>query len=102
MIKPDKISAPSDLKEKLFGQGGKIKILSNEIQSKSLTFAYENFFLYDLENMIIKTFTTEFKKTFSMYGITFSGETKTDNESALISPSNKLKFNLKKTLIKIK
>ena len=102
MIKPDKISAPSDLKEKLFGQGGKIKILSNEIQLKSLTFVYENFFLYDLENMIIKTFTTEFKKNFSMYGITFSSETKTDNKSALISPSNKLKFNLKKTLIKIK
>ena len=102
MIKPDKISAPSDLKKKLFGQGGKIKILSNEIQLKSLTFAYENLFLYDLENMIIKTFTTELKKNFSMYGITFSGETKTDNKSALISPSNKLKFNLKKTLIKIK
>ena len=34
-----------------------------------------------------------------MYGlISFSGETKTDNKLALISPSNKLKLNLKKTL----
>ena len=36
-IKPDKISAPSDIKEKLFSQGEKIKKLSKEIQLKSLT-----------------------------------------------------------------
>ena len=49
LIKPDKISAPCDLKEKLFSQGEKIKKPSKEIQLKSLTLAYENFFLYDLE-----------------------------------------------------
>ena len=103
LIKPDKISASSDLKEKLFGQGEKISKLSKEIQLKSLTLAYENFLLYDLENMITKTFETELNKNFSTSGlISFSGEAKTDNKSALISPSNKLKFNLKKTLIKIK
>ena len=37
LIKPDKISAPSDIKEKLFSQGEKIKKLSKEIQLKSLT-----------------------------------------------------------------
>ena len=53
--------------------------------------------------MITKTFETELNKNFSTSGlISFSGEAKTDNKSALISPSNKLKFNLKKTLIKIK
>ena len=41
--------APSNLKEKLFGQGEKIKKLSKEIQSKSLTLAYENFYLYDID-----------------------------------------------------
>ena len=66
--------------------------------------AFENFFLYDLENMITETFVTELNKTFSTYGlISFSGETKTDNKIALISlTNNKLKFNLKKTLIRIK
>ena len=38
-----------------------------------------------------------------MYGlISFSGETKTDNKLALISPSSKLKFNLKKDIYKNK
>ena len=37
LIKPDKISASSDIKEKLFSQGEKIKKLSKEIQLKSLT-----------------------------------------------------------------
>ena len=58
LIKPDKISVLSDLKEKLFSQGEKIKKLSKKIQLKSLTLAYEIFFLYDLENMVTKTFVT--------------------------------------------
>ena len=53
--------------------------------------------------MITETFETELNKNFSTYVlISFSGETKTDKKLASISPSNKLKFNLKKTLIKIK
>ena len=97
LIEPDKISALSDLKEKLFSQGEKIKKLSKEIQLKSLTLAYENFFLYGLEKMITETSVTESNENFSTYGlISFSGEIKTDNKLALISPSSKLKFNLKK------
>ena len=47
--------------------------------------------------MIIETFVTELNESFSMYGLTsFSGGTKTNNKLALISPSSKLKFNLKK------
>ena len=88
LIKPDKISVPSDLKEKLFNHGEKIKKISKEIQLKLLSLAYENFFLYDLENMITKTFVTKLNQSFSTYGlISFSGETKTDNKLALISPS---------------
>ena len=37
LIKPDKISASSDIKEKLFSQGEKIKKLSKEIKLISLT-----------------------------------------------------------------
>ena len=97
LIEPDKISAASDLKGKLIGQAEKIKKLSKEIQLKSLTLAYENFFQYDPENMITETFVTELNKNFSAYRlISFSGETKADNKLVLISPSNKFKFNLKK------
>ena len=101
MIKPDKISAPSDLKEKLFGKGEKIKKFSKDMQLKSLRLAYENFFLHDLESMITKAFVTKLSKSFSTYGlISFSGETKTDNKLVLISPSSKWKFNLKKDVDK--
>ena len=43
LIKPDKISTPSNLKQKLFSQGEKIKKFFKEIQLKSL--ACEIFFL---------------------------------------------------------
>ena len=63
----------------------------------------KKFFLYDLENMITETFLTELNKNFSTYGlISLSGETKTDNKLTLISPSNKLKFNLEKDAYKNK
>ena len=79
MIKPDK--------KKLFDQVEKIKKRSKEIQLKSLMLAYENFFLYNLENMITETFVTELNKNFTTYSlISFSGETKTDNS---IDLSNK-------------
>ena len=52
-------------------------------------------FLYDLENMIKKTFVTELNKEFSIYGlITFSGGNK-DNKKLLIKPSKNLKFEVK-------
>ena len=90
LIKADKMSAPS-------------KKLSKKIQLRSLTLAYENFFLYDLKNIITETCVTELNKNFLTYVlISFSDETKTDSKLALISPSSKPKFNLKKVLIKIK
>ena len=59
-------------------------------------FSYMN-----LKNMITETFVTELNKNVLMYGlISFSGETKTDNKLALISPSNNLKLNRKKMLKK--
>ena len=103
LIEPDKISAASDLKGKIFGQAEKIKKPSKEIQLKSLMLAYENFFQYDIENMITETLLTELNKNVSAYRlISFSGDTKTDNKLALISPSKKLKFNLKKGTYKNK
>ena len=53
-----KTLAPSNI-ENLSGQSGYIKNLSKKVILKSLTHAYENFFLYDLENIIKPTFATE-------------------------------------------
>ena len=85
---------PSDI-ENLSGQSGYIKNLSKKVNLKSLIHAYENFFLYDLENIIKPTFATELQKEFSIYGlISFSGETKKNNKLDLIKPGDNLKFEL--------
>ena len=68
--------APTNIKN-LQGQSGYIKKLSKKVNLKSLTHAYEIFFLYDLENVIKPIFTTELQQEFSIYGlISFSSETK--------------------------
>ena len=92
-----KIPTLRNLKEKLFSQDEKIKKLSREMQLKPLTLAYENFVIYDLENVITKTFVTILNENISIdFLISFSGETKTENKLLLIKPSRKPKFNLKK------
>ena len=63
LIKADKVTVPRNLKENLFSKGKKIKKLSREIRLKSLTLAYENFSLYNLENIITETFVMELNKT---------------------------------------
>ena len=45
-----KTLGPFDI-ENLSGQSGYIKNLSKKVNLKSLTHAYESFFLYDLENI---------------------------------------------------
>ena len=76
--------APENIEE-LQGQPGYIKKLSEKVNLKSLTHAYKNCFLYDLDSVIKKTFTTEPQKEFSIYGlISFSGETKENNKLDLI------------------
>ena len=91
-----KTLAHSDI-ENLSGQSykSKIKNLSKKVNLKSLTHTYENFFLYDLENIIKPTFVTEVQKEFSIYRlISFSGETKKNNKLDLIKPGDNLKFEL--------
>ena len=86
--------------KKLQGQSGYIKKLSEKVNLKSLTHAYEKKILYDLD-VIKPTFTTELQKEFSIYGlILFSGETKQNNKLDLINPKNKLKFEMIKDIYK--
>ena len=76
-IKTIKKEASEKIESDLQGQSAYLKKLSEKVNLKSLTHAYENFFLYDLDNVIKPTFTMELQKEFSIYGlISFSGETK--------------------------
>ena len=97
-----KVKAPKDLIEKLESEElTLLRSLSKKVNIKSLTHAYENFFLYDLENMIKPTFTTELQKEFNIYGlIYFSGEAKENNKLHLVRPKNKLKFQFSKNTYK--
>ena len=97
-----KDAPPKKLEEYLGGQYIHLKKLIKEVELKSLTHAYENFFLYDLENIIKPTFTTELQKEFSIYRlINFSGEnTEKNNRLHLISPQTSLKFELERDIYK--
>ena len=100
-VKTIKEAAPKNLETDLQGQSGYLKKLSEKVNLKSLTYAYENFFLYDLDNVIKPTFTTELQKEFLIYGlISFSGETKKDNKLELVSPQNRLKFEMTRDIYK--
>ena len=93
-----KIKSPENVIQKL--QSDELNFLqSHKINTKSLTYAHENLFLYDLENMIKPTFTTELQQEFNIYGlIYFSGEEK--NKLHLIRPKSKLKFQFEKDIHK--
>ena len=96
----EKVKAPQDLIQRLQSKElNLIQSLLKKVNLKSLTVAYENFFLYDLENMIKPTFTTELQKHFYIYGlIYFFGKQK--GKLHLIRPKSKLKFRLVKDIYK--
>ena len=93
-----KLKSPTDVNQKL--QSDELNFLQTQkINTKSLTYAHENFFLYDLENMTQPTFTTELQQEFNIYGlIYFSGEQK--DKLDIIRPKNKLKFQLDRDIYK--
>ena len=93
-----KVKSPENVIQKL--QSDELNFLqSHKINTKSLTYAHENFFLYDLENMIKPAFTTELQQEFNIYGlIYFSGDQK--NKLHLIRPKSKLKFQFDKDIYK--
>ena len=93
-----KVKSPENVIGKL--QSDELNFLqSHKINTRSLTYAHENFFLYDLENMIKPTFTTELQQEFNIYGlIYFSGDQK--NKLHLIRPKSKLKFQFDKDIYK--
>ena len=84
-------------------EGQKVKKLVNEIDLTIITLIHENFFLYDLENYICKTYGTKVEKSFSLCGlIFFSGEPVKYETVSLILPQNKLKFNVERNISKKK
>ena len=65
--KADKVPTPDNIKA--FLDTRKEKIKNSSIDVKYLTVAHENLFLYDNENMIIKTYVSELNQNFSVYGL---------------------------------
>ena len=73
----------------------KLKKLKDEIKIEAFNQIYENFFLYDLENMIRPSFTTELQKEFSIYGlVNFSAKVEEEKKLKIISPKNYLAFDV--------
>ena len=96
-----KNTIPEKIEEYLSGECFKLKKLSEEINLKSFDRVYEKFFLYDLENIIKPTFTTELQTEFSIYGlINFSGKIDNEKKIKLISPKNYLKFDIEREIHK--
>ena len=65
-----------------------------DINVNSLNLVYEKNFLYDLNNFIRPSYTTELQTDFNIYGlVNFSSKTDKENEKLhIISPKNYLKF----------
>ena len=96
-----KNTIPEKIKESLNEEYFKLKKLTEEINLNSFNRLYENFFLYDLENIIRPTYTTELQEEFSIYGlINFSGEINEEKKIKLIAPKNYLKFNIEREIYK--
>ena len=82
----------------------RLKKKADEINFKSLSVVYENFFLYDLDNYIVPSFTSELETEFSIYGlVNFSNELRTENEKLnIITTENYLRFNVIDNIVKNK
>ena len=82
----------------------RLKKKAEEINFKSLNVVYENFFLYDLDNYIVPSFTSELETEFSIYGlVNFSNKLRTENEKLnIITPENYLRFNVIDNILKNK
>ena len=88
--------APTNIGD-LQGQSRYIRKLSEKVNLKSLTNAYEIFFLYDLENVIKPIYTTELQQEFSIYGlISFSGETKKTKQIRFNKTDQEIKMSIYK------
>ena len=96
-----KNSTDEKLEENLNGEYIKLKRLANEIKIESFNRIYENFFLYDLENMIRPSFTTELQVEFSIYGlVNFSAKIDEEKKLKIVSPKNYLAFDVLKDTYK--
>ena len=78
-----------------------INIFKKQIDLKPLTHTFEDFFLYDLENMINEIYVIQLNKEFSIYAlIAFPSENKNNNKLDLVTPDNNIKFQLKRDTYK--
>ena len=96
-----KNSTDEKMKENLNSEYIKLKKLAKEIKIEALNQIYEKLFLYDLENMIRPSFTTELQTEFSIYGlVNFSGKVNKEKKLKIVSPKNYLTFDVLKDTYK--
>ena len=96
-----KNSTDEKLEENLNGEYIKLKKLADEIKIESFNRIYEKKFLYDLENMIRPSFTTELQVEFSIYGmVNFSAKVNEEKKLKIVSPKNYLTFDVLKDTYK--
>ena len=96
-----KNSTDEKMEENLNSEYIKLKKLAKEIKIEAFNQIYENFFLYDLENMIRPSFTTELQTEFSIYGlVNFSGKVNEEKKLKAVSPKNYLTFDVLKDTYK--
>ena len=74
----------------------------NEIGDfNGINISQQSYFLYDMSNLLKETFKSQLYKEMSIYNtISYFEESKENNQTNLITSNNKLKFNVRRKLIR--
>ena len=96
------ISVPANLKDILDKQIINLREKSEIVKTVKLSsFIHDMFFLYDLGNIITKTYINELERSILIYvSITYLGEINSTNEVDLITPQKKISFKFPKNVYK--
>ena len=96
------ISVPANLKDILDKQIINLREKSEIVRTVKLSsFIHDMFFLYDLGNIITKTYINELERSILIYvSITYLGEINSTNEVDLITPQKKISFKFPKNVYK--
>ena len=96
------ISVPANLNDILDKQIINLREKSEIVRTVKLSsFIHDMFFLYDLGNIITKTYINELERSILIYvSITYLGEINSTNEVDLITPQKKISFKFPRNVYK--
>ena len=96
-VQSESISTSSKVKDTLNRVSVQTKKLSDEIGNlDKINISQQSYFLYDDSNLVKETFTSELDKKISIYvTISYFERIKENNQINMITPTNKLKFNVR-------